>query len=142
MSSLVLRVAAKAAIINNEGKVLIVREGTKYVEGSQVGLYGLPGGRLEVGEAFYDGLEREVGEETGLKVEPLYPLYVGEWRPEIKGVPHQIVAIFMACRLVGGELKLSDEHDGFEWINPKDYTKYTMMDPDDKVIEELIRRAS
>lgn len=140
MSNLVLRVAAKAVIIRADGKVLIVREGTTYADGSQIGLYGLPGGRLDVGESFEAGLAREAKEETGLKIKPLYPLYVGEWRPTIKDVPHQIVAVFMACKALTTKVTLSDEHDGFEWIDPKNRGAYKFMDPDDKVLDALIAR--
>jgi len=130
----VLRVAAKAIVANDQGKVLIVREAGTYEEGTNIGKYGIPGGRLNVGEAYEDGLKREVKEETGLTVEPLYPIYVGEWRPEIKGVPHQIVAIFTVCKAKTSKVKLSEEHDDYKWVDPKEIKKYNIMPPDDQVI--------
>ena len=137
MVDLVLKVAAKAVIVNNKNKVLILREGDTYAEGSQIGLYGLPGGRLNMGEAFNDGLKREAKEETGLDIEPLHPVYVGEWRPVIKGAPHQIIAVFVKCRAVGGKVQLSDEHDSYEWIDPRQHSQFKMMEPDDKVLDAL-----
>jgi ADP-ribose pyrophosphatase YjhB (NUDIX family) len=137
---MVLRVAAKAVIINDEGKVLIVREATSYSDGTQHGRYGLPGGRLDIGERFEDGLRREVLEEVGLKIEALYPVFVGEWRPNIHGVPHQIIAIFIACRAKTTNVTLSDEHDKAEWINPADRNKYAIMDPDGEVIDTYATR--
>ena len=131
----VLRVAAKAVITRGDGKVLVVREAGTYDEGTKIGKYGIPGGRLNPGESYEDGLRREVEEETGLKIEPLYPLYVGEWRPEIKGVPHQIVAIFTVCKAKTTDVKLSDEHDDFKWINPGHPKGVSFMEPDDEVIE-------
>lgn len=130
----VLRVAAKAVITNDKGQVLIVRESGTYEDGTNIGSYGIPGGRLNVGEAYEDGLKREVKEETGLTVEPLYPIYVGEWRPQIKGVPHQIVAIFTVCKAKTKEVKLSEEHDDYKWINPRQVSKFNIMPPDDQVI--------
>jgi 8-oxo-dGTP pyrophosphatase MutT (NUDIX family) len=140
MTNMVLRVAAKALIINDEGHVLLLREAAAYQDSTQQGRYGLPGGRLEIGETFVDGLHREVREETGLEVEPLYPLYVGEWRPAIKGVPHQIVAIFVACQAKTSNVRLSDEHDEMRWIDPRDHKKYDIMDPDWKVIDIYLAR--
>src|SRR5688572_24340135 len=91
-----LRVAAKGVIVH-EGKVLILREAATYKDGTGTGRFHLPGGRLNPGEAFIDGLHREIKEETGLEVTPLQPLYVGEWRPVIRGEQLQIIAIFMVC---------------------------------------------
>lgn len=76
MSDLVLRVAAKALVVNSEGKVLILREANTYAEGTQTGKYGLPGGRLEQGESYEEGFVREVKEETGLDVELGRPVFV------------------------------------------------------------------
>ncbi|MDB5185647.1 MAG: 7,8-dihydro-8-oxoguanine triphosphatase [Candidatus Saccharibacteria bacterium] len=137
MSEPVLRVAAKAVIVNDDGKVLIVREAATYDEGTQIGRYGLPGGRLNPGERYEDGLHREVEEETGLTVEPQYPLYVGEWHPDIKGIPHQIIAIFMVCKAKTTEVHLSSEHDEYLWIDPTKYADYNFMTPDDEVIARL-----
>ena len=136
MSELILNVAAKAVIVSDEGKILIVRESTGHDTNTQSNLYGLPGGRLNPGENFFEALKREVMEETGLEINPGRPVYVGEWRPVIKGVPHQVVAVFIACKAKTTDVTLSEEHDGFAWINPTERRKYTFMDPDDKVIDE------
>lgn len=70
----ILQVAAKALVINDEGKVLILREPVKDNPGSKDGLYGLPGGRMEVDETYEQALKREVKEEAGLEVDVLYPI--------------------------------------------------------------------
>ncbi|HSX33438.1 MAG TPA: NUDIX hydrolase [Candidatus Saccharimonadales bacterium] len=134
-----LRVAAKAVIVKN-GKVLIVREANTYGDGTQLGRYGLPGGRLELGERFYDGLKREVHEEVGLEVEHLYPVFVGEWRPVIKDVPHQIIAVFVVCEAKSNTLTLSDEHDDAQWIDPALRHQFDLMDPDWEVIDAYAAR--
>lgn len=134
------RIAMKALIVNDEGQVLILREATTYDEGTNTGRYHLPGGRLNPGEPYLDGLNREVMEETGLTVSVERPLYVGEWFPVIKGVSNQIVAVFFVCKATGGEVRLSDEHDNFEWINPQDVEKFDFMPPDDDVIRTYARQ--
>lgn len=142
MSKMVLRVAAKAVIVNDAGKVLIVREASSYGEGTQIGRYMLPGGRLDIGESYENGLRREAREETGLDVEPFYPIYVGEWIADIKGKKHQIIAIFSVCRAKTIRVKLSNEHDSFEWIDPKERHKYDIMETDQKVLDAYVRRAT
>lgn len=142
MNEAVLKVAAKAVIVNDKGEILILREGTTYADGTQIGKYGLPGGRLEAGERYEDGLRREAKEETGLDVQPLFPVYVGEWHPVIKGVPHQIIAVFTACRASSSDVKLSDEHDDYQWIKPEDRASYTFMEPDGDVVDRYARLAA
>lgn len=141
MTQPALRVAAKAVIVNKKGELLLVREAVTYKEGTNIGRYHFPGGRLELGEVFLDGLRREVHEEVGLKIEPLYPLFIGEWWPVIKDVPHHIIAIFMVCRAKTLAVKLSDEHDHFVWLSPQAYKKYDIMPPDDEVIEAWLTQS-
>lgn len=136
---MVLEVAAKAAIVNGDGLVLVGREAPTDINNTKVGKYGLIGGRLQHGESFFDGLKREVLEETGLKIIPVKPLYVGEWHPLIKGQKHQIIAVFMLCRPTSLKLRISREHDDLIWIKPEDRQTYRMMEPDCFVIDELVR---
>jgi len=122
-------VAAKAVIVK-DGKVLILREALAHDSNTQAGHYQLPGGRVEPGEVFSDALAREIFEETGLEIEQEYPILVDEWRPVIKNVPHQIIGIFVVCRAKSPRIRLSDEHDGFEWIKPVDHQRYNVLSPD------------
>lgn len=140
MTDIVQRIAMKAVIVNDEGKVLVLREAATYGDGTQRGRYHMPGGRIEAGENFEDALRREVKEETGLEVDIDYPLYVGEWRPVIKGVPHQIVGTFFVCTPKSAKVVLSTEHDDFQWVNPSDYADYDVMDPEDKVLDTFAQR--
>ena len=135
MADITLRVAAKAVIINEEGKVLLVREANSYADGTNVGKYQIPGGRLDVGESYEEGLKREAKEETGLEVEPMYPVYVGEWRPVIRGEQYQIIAVFTVCKAKSLDIKLSDEHDDFMWVNPANLPENIVItNPDPEVL--------
>lgn len=132
------RIATKALIVDKSGKILILREANTYEEGTNIGKYHMPGGRLNPGEPFLDGLKREVDEETGLEIEIGSPVYVGEWWPVIKGVPNQIVAIFFICKPVTIEVRLSEEHDDYQWVLPADIHKFAVMPPEDKVIAQYV----
>jgi 8-oxo-dGTP diphosphatase len=139
MGNVILQVAAKALIVNDDGKVLVLREPAKDNMGSQNGRYGLVGGRIDAEESFEAALHREVLEETGLMIEILYPIYVGEWSPTIKGQKCHIVAIFNVCQAKTTDVVLSTEHDDFKWINPADVKDYPFMPPDDQVIERYAK---
>ena len=52
------------AVLVWNGALLLVKRGQE----PDIGQWSLPGGRLEPQEAWQDGVEREVEEETGLKV--------------------------------------------------------------------------
>jgi 8-oxo-dGTP diphosphatase len=135
MSNIRQRIACKGLIVH-ESKILILREAsTTYKDGTNPNKYHVPGGRIEPGEYFMDGLLREIKEETGLEVTVGKPLYVGEWRPIIRGEENQIVAVFFVCQAESDKVVLSEEHDDFQWINPGDHGAFQLMDPDVEVIQ-------
>ena len=110
------------AFIEKDGKVLILGDP---VEGLD-----FPGGKIQEGEA-KDGdvfslirsLKREVKEETGLEIEVFNPFAV--WYHEFpKGHRNYGKVVYLVafkCRYISGELKLSDEHDKFRWVDKNDY---------------------
>lgn len=112
-----LFVATKAFIVH-DGKILLLRESTQYQEGSNAGRYDIPGGRVQPGERFDEGLAREIFEETGLTTRIGKPFFVNEWRPTVKGEPWQIVGIFFECQAATDNVVLSEDHDDFLWIEP------------------------
>ncbi len=132
------RIAVKALIINKNGKILLLREASSYDEGTNGGKYQLAGGRVNLGEPFLEALKREVKEECGLEVNVGEPIYVGEWWPNIKGSPNQIIAIYFVCEALSEQVQLSEEHDDFKWIVSSDASKFTIVAPEDKVIEAYI----
>lgn len=122
-----LFVATKAFIVH-KGKVLIIRESNTYTDGTKFEKFDLPGGRLKPGEKFNESLVREVQEETGLEVTIEKPIHVDEWRPVVRGEQWQIVGIFFVCRAAKNEVLLSQDHDQYLWIDPRECKKYNLMD--------------
>lgn len=133
-----LFIATKALITRN-GKVLILRESGSYQEGMNVGRFDLPGGRLKPGERFDEALVREVFEETGLRVEVGRPIAVSEWRPIVRGERWQIVGIFFGCQATATDVRLSPDHDSYEWIYPAEYQAYQLIDNLKPVFEQYVR---
>ena len=132
-SNIKLFVALKAIIVN-EGKVLIVREAGTYNEGTNIGKWGVPGGRLKPGEHFAAALKREVSEEVGLEVELLRPVHIDEWRPVVHNEPWQIVATFILCKPLSSTIRLSEEHDNYAWIDLQQAGSYELMPEDLKAL--------
>ena len=78
----------------------------------QNGKLDLPGGRVERGETIQSALQREIKEETGLKVEIHDP--VEEW--SFYKTPDQLIkGITLECDYLGGKVKLCCEHKRYFW---------------------------
>ncbi len=107
-------VATKAIIKNQEGKFLLVSKSeTEDINPNQIDI---PGGRLEFGEGVTEALQREVREEVNLEIKILRPSRVWGF---IKGNLHLVGITFLA-ELVGGEIKLSGEHNSFVWVSKEE----------------------
>ena len=81
-------------------------------------------GRLEVNESPIHAAQREALEETGLSVEVVAPIdafhfYRGADREEAIGIAFH-------CRVIGGELRLSEEHDKFAWVTQNQLQSYDL----------------
>ena len=109
------------AFIVNKGKFLILKRS----ESAPVypNYWDLPGGKLEHGEEPKEGLEREVREETTLKVSvgKIIFSYL-----EIN-IQHAYVVIF-ECNLINGEINLSKEHSKYKWVDAVE-AKKLLLEP-------------
>jgi ADP-ribose pyrophosphatase YjhB (NUDIX family) len=101
---------------NEEGHILLQRR-------SDNGLWGLPGGSVEIGESVRDAIIREVREETGLTVDVVRLIGVYS-DPKIQivrypdgAVVHYISTLF-ACRILGGALQTCDETLDLQFFDP------------------------
>ncbi len=136
-----LFVAAKA-FIEHEGKVLVLRESGKYFDGTQKGNFDIVGGRIEFGKSLEENLLREIEEETGLKHNQIgvgKVFFVNEAYPVVRGERLQIIRIFFKCKSTTPKIKLSKDHDLFEWIFPDEYKTKGIIENLEEVFEEYIK---
>jgi ADP-ribose pyrophosphatase YjhB (NUDIX family) len=107
--------AVSAAIIR-DGNILVVRRARPPANG----LFTLPGGVVEAGEALIEALVREVREETGLTIEPLAMAGFRESivRDSQDRVERHFVILCFAARWIAGEPVLSDELSEARWLVP------------------------
>jgi ADP-ribose pyrophosphatase YjhB (NUDIX family) len=73
-----------------------------------------PGGRLEPDEAPTTGLQREIREETGLKVRVLGVASV--WYGSIDGLQPPLLCVNFVAEADEGEVRLSEEHTEYRWV--------------------------
>lgn len=132
-------VAVKAFIVC-QGKVLLMRESTEYVDGTNVGKFDVVGGRVVAGERFDAGLLREIKEETGLIVTVGQPFFVNEWRPVVRGEAWQIVGTFFECFSDSDAVVMSRDHSEFVWINPVEYKRFALIENLVPAFESFLKR--
>jgi len=111
-----IRPGVAAMIRNGQGQILLQRR-------SDNGLWGLPGGSVEIGESVQQAIVREVEEETGLgvEVERLIGVYsdpaVQVVRYPDGNVVHYISTLF-ACRILEGSLRTCAETLELAYFDP------------------------
>jgi len=102
---------AVKGLIFNKRKFLIVKRNNCNPD-----IWELPGGHLEYGESAEETIVREMKEETGLDVKPFKLL--DTWDSYLPG--RQITGIIYQCKADMYEIKLSNEHCDYKWIEFED----------------------
>ncbi len=107
---------AVSAAIFRGGKVLLARRARE----PALGLFTLPGGRVERGERLAEAVLREVREETALTIELVGTAGYHEAirRDENGDARRHFVIIAFAARWIAGEPVLDAEHSEFRWVEP------------------------
>ena len=129
-----LFVGAKA-VVHFRGKVLLVRESTKYEDGTKPSKWDVVGGRIQAEEEVRAGLVREVAEESGLTVAAGESLGVFDGWPEIRGEKCHVVRLYFWCEADSDEVTLSSDHDEYEWVDPGNYVDKELMDDIAEMLE-------
>jgi 8-oxo-dGTP diphosphatase len=117
--------AALAVVVQNS-RLLLVRRSNK----PDVGLWGYPGGKIELGETIMDAAIRELHEETGIEAEAreiLTSLDVILHNDEDE-LQHHYVLVAVLCEYLGGEPMAADDVSEAAWFPFDDI----IADPSDK----------
>lgn len=102
-----------AAVINHDGRVLLVRRNPDDYMG---GMWEIPSGTVETGETILDALHRETAEETGLTIDQVTG-YIGhfDYQNSRGGTTRQFN--FAVTVEKTGPIVLT-EHDAHQWALP------------------------
>jgi len=112
-----LMVVGNWAVIVKNKKILIVKRDEQEVLGA--GSWSIPGGKSEKGTDCYKNLEREVLEESGLKIKNYRFLLHIAWSRE----EDWVMGFFWLADYKSGKVKLNHEHTGYKWISKEEAKK-------------------
>ena len=109
---------AVGALVVEAGKLLMICRAK--APGS--GVWAIPGGGLEIGETLQAAAEREIYEETGLRIragEPFYAFEIIE-RDEQGKVRFHYVVVDLMAEVIGGKLCPGDDALDVRWVSPQE----------------------
>ncbi len=123
-----------AAVFNDQGEVLLVQRGRPPSQG----LWGLPGGLLDLGESLQDGVCREVREECAVEVEigGLVTLFEPIHHDADGRVQYHYVVADYWARYVGGTATAADDAADIAWVGLADLHRYPMRAETDTVLRQ------
>lgn len=122
---------AQKIVLMKKDKILILKRSHYKKDGD---VWDLPGGSVDFGENCKEAIKRECLEEVGLKLKGFKPLDIGSGKGYTKG---QYIFALLYSEDFKGEVKLSEEHFEFKWINPRDIGRYTLLKSVDLVKEVI-----
>jgi 8-oxo-dGTP diphosphatase len=116
------------------GKLLVVR---RVADDWHGGMYELPGGGVESGESFADCVERELFEETGLRVRRIIDVVGGfDYATRTKS---RVRKYSFLVEVEPGEVSLAPgEHDEFRWIDAETLIGLPMAPDMREIVQALV----
>ncbi len=119
-------VAAGVFVLREDGPLLLLRRALEPARG----LFGVPGGFVEMGEAAEEAVVRETREETGLGVEEVR--YLGAW-PNLyawREVDYPVLDLFFTARAASGQqAQAREEVEACVWMRPEEVLPQTLAFP-------------
>ena len=120
MSQKHFALSVKVVVRDSAGKCLVIKRSSN--SKGNPGRWEFPGGKLDPGESFDVGLLREVREETALTISLQRAL--GVTQSELPD--RHLVHLIMEATLRSGEVVLSEEHEDYAWVEPRELVTLDM----------------
>ena len=119
-------ISASGIIYDRFGHVLLQKR-------TDIGWWGLPGGRLEIGENLTDCVTREVLEETNITVKAKALIRVYSDLTEYTAIQYpngklvQYVTALFLCEKISGYLAMSNESTDIGYYDPQSFPENTLL---------------
>ncbi|MEJ7609123.1 MAG: NUDIX hydrolase [Bryobacteraceae bacterium] len=123
-----------ALLFDDAHRILLVERGREPLKG----FWSLPGGVLETGETLSAGIQREVLEETGLRIDSLQPIEIFEriMLDEQNRTEYHYVLIDYIGRVTGGVLAPGDDVSNVRWAGKQELAGIRLTEGTLAVIEK------
>jgi 8-oxo-dGTP diphosphatase len=120
----------RGVIKNDDGEILVLKRHPK--SRTDPCMWELPGGKLEKGEDFTDGLVREIREETSLEA------VAGDFCEAVQNdyMHKRTVQLIMYLDDVKGDVKISEEHTDWMWASLDDLKSLELSTSLEKVLKK------
>jgi ADP-ribose pyrophosphatase len=109
---------AVGAVVIHDNRVLLVKRGKAPAKGE----WAIPGGKVELGETLRQAAEREIFEETGVRIrakEIIYP-FESILKDSEGNISFHYVILDFAADYISGSPVAHDDALAAEWLSPKD----------------------
>ncbi|MBN2425296.1 MAG: NUDIX hydrolase [Calditrichaceae bacterium] len=124
------------AVVIHKNKILLVKRKNP----PSMGLWAIPGGKVNSGEKMKDAVERETIEETGIKIkcgEIIHVFEVIEYEKQDKLKFHYIIVDFLAEYLSGNVISGDDAEDA-GWFSAQELTSMRLNEEMIKLLKEKL----
>lgn len=125
-----------AVIFQNDAVLLVKRKNPPYQ-----GQWAIPGGKVQLGETLQQAAEREILEETGIKIKAEQSIYSFELieKDEQGNVLFHYVIIDLAGRYVSGNITASDDAIEAKWVTNEEALKLNVNQTTKQLLSEKYR---
>lgn len=106
------------AIVIRDGKVLLIKRGSP----PNADFWAIPGGMLELGETLQQGAEREIFEETGIRIRAGKPIYTFDFLqhdPDGR-IHYHYVIVDLEATYLSGDIRPADDALDAHWATPEE----------------------
>jgi phosphoglycolate phosphatase-like HAD superfamily hydrolase/8-oxo-dGTP pyrophosphatase MutT (NUDIX family) len=129
-------VTVGALIYDDTGRVLMVHT-QKWSH-----LWGIPGGKIKLGESSIDALRRELREETGLEVDRIEFVLAQDciYSTEFYRRAHFVLLNYVSRRVGANPVVLNEEAQEYRWMEPREALKMPLNQPTRILLEAVLKR--
>lgn len=123
----------------SNGRALLIKRGHPPLQGE----WSIPGGTLEVGETLLQGVERELVEETGIRVRVVTLIEVFErvFRDDGGKAKYHFVILDYLCESIGGEARAGSDVTDVAWASEDDLEPFFLSPTATRVIRRAFEMA-